>query len=49
MAKLSGESLVGLVDDHTGCGELLVAFQGQSEEVPAAVVGVALAGDQAQC
>jgi len=41
VAKLSGESLVGLVDDHTGCGELLVAFQGQSEEVPAAVVGVA--------
>jgi hypothetical protein len=49
VAKLSGESLVGLVDDRTGCGELLVAFQGQSEEVPAAVVGVALAGDQAQC
>ena len=24
----SGESLVGLVDDRTGCGELLVAFAG---------------------
>jgi hypothetical protein len=39
--------LVGLVDDRTGCGELLLAVRGQSEEVLAAVVGVALAGDQA--
>jgi len=31
VAKLSGESLVGLVDDRTGCGTLLVAVRGQSE------------------
>lgn len=49
VAELSGESLVGVVDDRAGCGELLVAFRGQSVEVLAAVVGVALAGDQAPC
>jgi hypothetical protein len=38
---------VSLVDDRMGCGELLLAARGQSEEVLAAVVGVALAGDQA--
>lgn len=38
--------MVRLIDDRAGRGELLVALWGQLEEILAAVVRVALAGDE---